>query len=406
MWRVLLVFILFSSPLMAQEVEFVDSMEKAIKIAGLEEKVSKDNLKAIDEMQSNSNYLLEQLGDAYAGDWIEYDENNNAYQVIAIAGMVLPKNISVNYNVKYILVEKSASYLRNLQQDISNIVEANDFFYKGEIKSFGVDFIENKISIEVSRDALSEVENYLRNSGIDLDYVYFTIQDGDYHLYGEIYGGTKIVSSKKGNLTVYRCTAGFNASIDIYPVVLTAGHCANVPGLDEVFFFDIEGNASGSFKGDLIGGYFENKTSNGIDAVLFGNANFLHVQFPKIYTSYVTLANVKAPVKSSLGTSVCSFGRVTGWRCGNITGVDRQILTNNTWYTMNTARFCGAVGDSGGPVVNANNNAEGIFSGAVSNGSYVSNCGPSVGGGSQTIVVYTSISKIINLIPGLVIKTQ
>ena len=150
--------------------------------------------------------------------------------------------------------------------------------------------------------------------------------------------------------------------------------------------------ASGtSIKGDFIGDYFANGWSDNMDAIIFGNVNFVHTLYRKVVTTPNNLVSVKPLGQMILNSTVCSSGGTSGWRCGAQKSTNSTQTVNGRVFKVAEANFCGAGGDSGGPVLSGQNNALGIYMGALGynpNGT----CGPIFGGGSRPNSVYQPLA--------------
>lgn len=389
----------------SQNEDYIATQQQALAIAGLAKYSNATNDYVIEKISSSIDNSSEILSDNYAGSWVEYDSNNIAYQAIAVTSLMKTASINEDYRIEYLVVNNSLKDLNKLQNNIMKEVSNKESTIFNKVSFITADPRENKISINIKEEFEDDIQKYLDTNNINKDLYQINLTSDELNLYADIYGGQKIVASNQNSLSVFRCTAGFTGSKDIFPIIITAGHCANQPGLDQVFF-DLSSQNSPAIKGQFIGSFFENRYRNGTDVALFGNANWVHNLFPRIYINQNnTTVAVNSPSNPQVNSTVCTFGRTTGYRCGLITSVNTLVNAPGATLLVNFVRLCGALGDSGGPVTLANtHNAAGIFVGGLG-GNSISNCGPTIGGGSGPLSIYTPITRILQLMPDLRINT-
>ena len=347
-------------------------MKEALIASGLDVYDNDINNELINNANANERIVSNDLGEKYGGMWIDYDDSNNAYQVIAITE---PLNISkksyLNDNVRFTLTKYSYPLLKRVQENAAALLlDEMDTEGKKLIKSIDIDIPQNIIFINASENSFTDIKEYLRKNNFDLSMFDLRKQEEFEVETGDLYGGTRITFGVPGTFAGTRggplCTAGFNAFADgIYPVILTAGHCNKDASQSHVFFNDApSGQYSNS--GDYIGQFLANKYFEGIDAVLFGNtAN--HNTHSRVLLSPSTSIEYKdvIPVTAGLVNSrVCAYGGTSGWRCGMLSSIDNIRTKAGVAYNfrLSIANFCSLKGDSGGPVLSSSNNAIGLIS--------------------------------------------
>lgn len=193
---------------------------------------------------------------------------------------------------------------------------------------------------------------------------------------GTVYGGTGIYW-QQANGNGWQCSAGYNGfSISSGGnQLLTAGHCvASMDANNAVYeLTQSNGPGSGGSRGNQLGtalnssGHFGNGKDSGLINVAgvtpaaaiatWGNSNG-----PAMSTAPTSVTGESAAI---VNANICKSGSRSGWSCGPITAVDRDVSVNDagTIYTVNSiiANVCVLPGDSGGAAL-IGSNAVGVTS--------------------------------------------
>jgi streptogrisin C len=348
------------------------SREDALRASGLDKYVSDKNDRTLANANLNVEKIKNSVGSKFGGSWIEYDAQNNARHFVGVKGQIdasqkasiaLEGDSTQIVNVKYSYAE-----LQELQKKILGEFLKLSKGNESLVFSVAIDEPKNKLIIRGRKDNLTTIQIHLRTMGVDLDAVYLEPQDGPVTFMGTLYGGTKIGSSLTSVSPMYLCTAGFNVIIDdIYPGAITAAHCYVQNTSQKYVFFNIGNSPTNSAKGQLIGEYFANGWIDNMDAVIFGNTDFVHTLPPQITTPGYGLATVKPVTTPITNSTVCTTGGSSGWRCGIQKSTSSAQYINGKLFNFAEASFCGGPGDSGGPVVSNQFNALGIYVGVIGN---------------------------------------
>lgn len=385
------------------------SKQEALEGAGLIKYESSNNRKIIEQISSNESELSRILGDSFAGTWVEYDKNYNAYQVIASTRPVqIKKALQTDGGSRVVLVRYSLNTLSSL----SNYLAKHMVSAQGDpiIFSLSLNIQENKLIVRARPEYFELIQRRVSEGGYDVGAISFEEQVGPSMLFRTLTGGQKIVYSEVGTSVISQaCTAGFNAYSGVYPLMLTAGHCAVFDG--KTVFFDNAPIGSWGMKSDLIGGtigsYFN--AADKMDVSVFANANFVHYQPAEYYHSYVSYP-VRAPLSIPANSSLCYQGGMSGWRCGKLRtslAVHQVPDLKGGYIKINFSEadsgICGQGGDSGGPVVTPNGNALGLFAGAV--GNYPTGNCSAFGGGAPAVSVFQSLTPFLSRFPNVIIKS-
>ncbi|MCE3553358.1 S1 family peptidase [Pseudonocardia sp. RS11V-5] len=143
-----------------------------------------------------------------------------------------------------------------------------------------------------------------------------------------------------------RCTLGFSAGSGAQDWIITAGHCTRESDewLDD--------------NGEVIGDGAKT-ASNGVDV------GAVPVTSSTAALPDVASVPVRGTVPAPIGSTVCLYGSTSGKTCGSVTARDRTVnFDGQQQRGMVVASICTAQGDSGGPYITADGQAQGVHSGA------------------------------------------
>ncbi len=210
------------------------------------------------------------------------------------------------------------------------------------IADFGVDEVSQELVVTVVGAEPTILPTLL--DGLDPSVLRIESTPTAPHLQAAISGGDTITDGTK------RCTAGFTATDGRIDWLVTAGHCTRG---SSTWISGPDGATVGS----------DARTAdNGRDAgaIPVGPG---WTALPMAGGAPVHGARV-APV----GTSVCLFGSTSGRSCGPISRTDVVVNFGGQQQTgLTAADLCGREGDSGGPYVTPDGQAQGVHTGAGGN---------------------------------------
>jgi streptogrisin C len=156
----------------------------------------------------------------------------------------------------------------------------------------------------------------------------------------DLEGGQKIVGGTS------RCTLGFTAARGAQDWIITAGHCTR----EADRWVNSSGRTLGS--GAVTAG-------GGVDV------GAVPVTSTEAAPPEVAGRTVRGSVPAPVGASVCLYGSTSGKTCGTITALNRTVnFDGEAQRGMTVASVCTAEGDSGGPYITADGQAQGVHSGA------------------------------------------
>ncbi|WCM89099.1 S1 family peptidase [Acidovorax sp. NCPPB 3576] len=368
----------FSADTYAKPENFNFTKEQALKAAGLDVYVNEENSKQVQALVKNRPKIQEIAGEFYAGSWIRYDENLKAHQIFATTAPINKlKNSTFDGDVTFVQVKFSYKQLEAMKDKIMSTFAESAQSSNPLVFGVAIDEEKNRLLVRGREENHNIINSRLRLLGIDMDAILLEDQNGPITLMGSLFGGSKIGASNADTTAMLRCTAGFNVIVDgIYPGTITSAHCWHYnTSWNKVYFAD------GVGKGVEIGEFFADGYPDKMDAIIFGNTNFVHTLFRKIITTPNNAVSVKPVTGLSQNAKICTSGGTNGWRCGTQKQLVSEAFVNGAIFKFSEATFCGSGGDSGGPVVNETNNAIGIYTGAVGNHPN-GTCGSVFGGGT------------------------
>ena len=279
---------------------FHKSKKEALVAAGLDIFATKKNNRILEVAAKNIEGIKSVAGEKFGGTWIEYDENNEAHQVVSVTEPIsfnskstaFPENGLTIVNVKY-----SYADLEKLREKVFGYFLEISKDGESQLLGIAIDDQNNRLLVRGRAADVEFITNSIKSIGFDMNAISVEQQDGPVNFMGTVFGGTKIVSSPSANGPVFLCTTGFNVVIDVvYPGSITAAHCYENNKTWKNVYFNLGGSPTGSYKGDYIGEYLANGWVDNMDAVIFGNTNFVHTLYPKIITTPNNVISVKEPL--------------------------------------------------------------------------------------------------------------
>lgn len=288
------------------------NIDEAIEKSGVEKYLTPENSRITSNAVENIDKIISELGDYYAGTWINYDDKNAAYQAVAVASTKFSsETIQSDKNIQVILVKYSHKQLMDVYEELlfKYIANPSAVF---EITSASLDYKNNALAVRVNPGEIEKVSKALRELGYDMGMLYFEEARRPVPV-ATIYHGQPILL--KGGVERQACTAGFNSIIDgIYYNVITAGHCIDLPSqITTEGHFNNGGpgiESSGMFIGNVWLDEFTN--NHQIDAASVSNWNNAHTSSPILRRGDVPIRGMK---NTGVGSFVCADGWMSGWRC-------------------------------------------------------------------------------------------
>jgi hypothetical protein len=289
----------------------------------------------------NEARLARQLGDRYAGGWLERGADGGYRYVVASTGAVRGAKIAG------VELRQSRHSLRQLEGAVERLNRVHALSNKNALQgvyAWGVDLPSNSVVVTVAPGYALNAIDFVAVSGIDAGMVRFEASQMQAPIpFVNVIGG--IAYSSGGG----RCSIGFASTRSGAKGFATAGHCGGV-GTS----VGISGTTVGSVRARYYPGGDMAWASVRSSDTLLGQVSKYNG----------TVQRVLGRTEAAVGASICRSGSTTGWRCGTVT---RKNVSANygagtvSGLTQSTA--CAGQGDSGGSWITGSGQAQGVTSG-------------------------------------------
>ena len=300
----------------------------------------------------NEARLARQLGDRYAGGWLERGADGGYRYVVASTGAVRGAKVAG------VELRQSRHSLRQLEGAVERLNRVHALSNKAALQgvyAWGVDLPSNSVVVTVAPGYALNAIDFVAVSGIDAGMVRFEASQMEAPTpFVNVIGGIAYTSGGG------RCSIGFAATRSGAKGFATAGHCGGV-GTS----VGISGTTVGSVRAHYYPG---------------GDMAWASVRSSDTLAGQVskyngTVQRVLGRTEAAVGAAICRSGSTTGWRCGTVT---RKNVSANygagtvSGLTQSTA--CAGRGDSGGSWITGSGQAQGVTSGGQLPAGQNTNC--------------------------------
>lgn len=300
----------------------------------------------------NEARLARQLGDRYAGGWLERGADGGYRYVVASTGAVRGAKVAG------VDVRQARHSLRQLEGAVERLNRVHALSNKAALQgvhAWGVDLPSNSVVVTVAPGYALNAIDFIAVSGIDAGMVRFeTSQLEAPTPFVNVIGGIAYTSGGG------RCSIGFSATRGGAKGFATAGHCG---GNGTVV--GISGTTVGSVQAHYYPGGDMAWASVRSSDTLLGQVSKYNG----------TVQRVLGRTEAAVGAAVCRSGSTTGWRCGSITR--KNVSANYGAGTVNgltQSTACAGRGDSGGSWITGSGQAQGVTSGGQLPAGQNTNC--------------------------------
>ncbi len=302
----------------------------------------------------NEARVSKQLGDRYAGSWLERDADGNYRYVAATTGAAKAASVA---GIEVRQHRYTARQLRNAAAEL-------DAVHAGTVQksrlsgvhAWAVDVPSNSIVVTVAPGHALRAVDFVAASSIDAGMVRFEVSPFEAPTpFLNVVGGAEYQSG--GGL----CSIGFSVTRGTTKGFATAGHCGGV---------GTPVRLSGTQVGSVQGQYFP-----GGD-MAWANVRSTDTLFGQVTKYNGTVQRVLGRTVAPIGAAICRSGRTTGWRCGTVVSYNNTVnygTGNVNGLTRSTA--CAGQGDSGGSWITGTGQAQGVTSGGQLPAGSNNNCG-------------------------------
>ena len=290
----------------------------------------------------NEARVARQLGDRYAGSWLERGADGNFSYVAATTGSAKAGNVAG------VALRQHRYSMRQLQNAVADLDRVHAGVSKksllGGVHSWGIDVPTNSVVVTVAPGYALNAVDFVAFSSIDADMVRFEVSPFEApSLFLNVIGGNAYTSGGG------RCSIGFSATRSGAKGFATAGHCGGV---------GTSVGLSGTTVGSVRAHYYPG-----------GDMAWASVRSTDTLLGQVTKYNgtvqrVLGRTEAAVGAAICRSGSTTGWRCGTVTR--KNVSTNygtGTVSGLTQSTACAGQGDSGGSWITGSGQAQGVTSG-------------------------------------------
>lgn len=302
----------------------------------------------------NEARIAKQLGDRYAGSWLEHGADGNYRYVVATTGSA--KAVSADG----IEVRQHRYTVRQLHDAVAEL----DAIHAGTIQksrlagvhAWAADVPNNKVVVTVASGHTLRAVDFIAASSIDPSMIRFELSPYEAPTpFLNVGGGLEYLS---GAAT---CSIGFSVTYGATKGFVTAGHCGGVGTQVRLAGTLVGSVAAQAYPGNDMAAATVRSTDT-----LYGLVTRYNGTYQQVFGSAV------AP----LGAVVCRSGRTTGWRCGYILSYNNTVnYGQGNVYGLTRSSACAGRGDSGGSWITPSGQAQGVMSGGSLPAGQNTNCG-------------------------------
>jgi streptogrisin C len=305
--------------------------------------------------QAQEAAIQRQLGNRFAGSWIERQSDGTfRYVVATTGGDKLARLADVELRqVRHSLQALDAAKAR--LDEVRQRVADKRAGWDG-IHAWYVDPKTNSVIVQIAPDATGRAVDFIAASAADARMVRFETMVGQPETFATVIGGNEYVIN-----SAFVCSIGFSVTQGSTKGFATAGHC---------------GDAGNSVR---IG----NESVGSFAASNFPSRDRAWVRVRSTDTLRPWVNNwsggnvvVRGSTEAATGASVCRSGRTTGYRCGSITAKNVTVnYAEGSVFGLTQSNACAGGGDSGGSWITGPGQAQGVTSGGNRQSGSNSNCG-------------------------------
>lgn len=302
----------------------------------------------------NEARMAKQLGDRYAGSWLERGTDGNYRFVTATTGSA---KVAASGGVEVRQHRYSMRQLNDAMAQLDSIHAGTlQKSRLGGVHAWAVDVPTNSVLITVAPGHALRAADFVAASSIDAGMIRFEFSSFEAPSpFLNVVGGAEYQSG--GGL----CSIGFSVTRGATKGFATAGHCGGV---------GTQVRLSGTLVGSVQGQFYP-----GGDQA-WANVRSTDTLFGQVTRYNGTVQRVLGRTAAPIGAAICRSGRTTGWRCGSVVSFNNTVnygSGNVSGLTRSTA--CAGQGDSGGSWITGAGQAQGVTSGGQLPGGSNNNCG-------------------------------
>ncbi len=308
----------------------VDAMERDL---GLTEQQVHTRLANEQRAAATEARLTTQLGDTYAGAWLNADASKLN---VATTDKSAAASIEAQ-GAQPVVVARTLAQLTAVKDQLDRAAAKP----RGAASLWYVDVTTNTVAVVAPTQEAGEA--FVTRAGVDRSLVQIVVSAESPQPFIDIIGGAAYFI---GSGT--RCSIGFSITRGSTPGFVTAGHCGRTGARTT--------QPTGTFQGSSFPGNDY--------AWVAAPGNTVR---PWVRGSGGQNVIVRGSTQASVGASICRSGSTTGWRCGTIRQHNASVTyPQGTVSGLTRTSACAQPGDSGGSFISGSQ-AQGVTSGGSGN---------------------------------------
>jgi hypothetical protein len=300
--------------------------------------------------------ILDRLGPAYAGSWLERGPNGD-YRLMLAATEPSSLAKTSDLPMHIVLVKHNMDALQAVRQQLDTLALQRRI--GPHIDSWHIDPKRNAVAVSVRPGFEASATDLFARYGIDRSMLRLSTSAGRAEAFNNIIAGERYELPALSSW----CSVGFPviASAGGVRGYLSAGHCNSVGQTTTGTNSIIQGNVAASV--------YPLPNSSAADYAWIQLSNSAWT-LQALATNYAGgFIQIVGAARAPVGSIVCKSGARTQYSCGSILADSvTQVRGSGTTYTITNlveTNTCAGKGDSGGPFFTPSGQAQGITSGGT-----------------------------------------
>ncbi|TMQ96271.1 S1 family peptidase, partial [Actinomadura soli] len=318
-------------------------------------------------------------GRSFAGAWLNGD--GSSLMVAVTDQRVAPAVRAAGGNPKLVAHRRGELEIARLKLRAHNDKTSGKTSGKATgtvVRGWHIDLARNRVVVQAAPGKQAAAARWVAAAGVPAGLVAYDTGQAPLKAAADVRGGDSFTNS----FSKRKCTAGFTVkpllNVDVLGTdgFITAGHCVdkgNFVDLDDSLIPGVGRTNQSPFP--LPGTPPVNSQTQLRDrAFVQFNPGLGTQALPTARSGLFTTIPIVGSQAAGVGSVVCSYGRSSGYRCGPLLSTFQDVIVDlrddidnrgsPTILDVHTARFCSSPGDSGGPVITPEGQAQGTVVGS------------------------------------------
>lgn len=161
--------------------DFNPEKYEALNSRNLQQRETTKNQKIIQQISQNHEDLKLSIGADFAGSWVEYDDEDRAYQVVAVTRLInIAKKFETDGGTKLLVVKYNFFQLNSIVDIFTQYMQSTAD--EPLILSSGVDVEKNKVFVRARKEKFNEVRRLIMDRALNADAIFLEPQNGPMRL--------------------------------------------------------------------------------------------------------------------------------------------------------------------------------------------------------------------------------